>query len=183
MCHKHCGCASRRRRSDAISPFGFLIIDENESDDIQTIEFLAVAMIEVEEDFEPIRRRLDNQSNEMSVYENSSRLRRSADLVNLNQLYSSVTERLDEIDDLFEGRVLELHSCGPYHMVHIIWTIKYDVFDMKIFKLCEDGQSAINSLVTKRQNIISRLKPLEVEFGQCTCRSGINFYTHLLTNH
>ena len=105
MCHKHCGCASRRRRSDAISPFGFLIIDDIESDDVQTIEFLAVAMIEVEEDFEPIQRQFENPSNEMAVYENPSRLRRSADLANLNQLYSSVTERLDEIDDLFEGRV------------------------------------------------------------------------------
>ena len=105
LCNKHCGCASRKRRSEDISSFGFLIFGENESDDIQTIEFLALAMIEVEEDLKPNRRRLENHSNEMSVYENSSRLRRSTDLVNLNQLYSSVTERLDEIDDLFEGRV------------------------------------------------------------------------------
>ena len=82
-----------------------MIFGENESDDIQTIEFLALAMFEVEEDLEPNRRRLENHSNEMSVLENSSRLRRSTDLANLNQLYSSVTERLDEIDDLFEGRV------------------------------------------------------------------------------
>ena len=117
LCNKHCGCVSRKRRSEDISSFGLLIFGENESDDIQTIEFLALAMYEVEEDLEPNRRRLENHSNEMSVYENSSRLRRSTDLANLNQLYSSVTERLDEIDDLFEGRVLEFQ---PYHMHHII---------------------------------------------------------------
>ena len=82
-----------------------MIFGENESDDIQTIEFLALAMFEVEEDLEPNRRRVENHSNKMSVYENLSRLRRSTDLTNLNQLYSRVTERLDEIDDLFEGRV------------------------------------------------------------------------------
>ena len=81
---------------------------------MQAIEILAFAMIEVEEDFEPIRRRFENPSNEMGVYENSSRLRRSVDLANLNQLYSSVTERLDEIDDLFEGRVLEFPPNRPY---------------------------------------------------------------------
>ena len=105
MCHKHCGCASRKRRSTVISPFGLLIIDENESDDIQMIEFLALATIEVEEDFEPIRRRFDDSSKQISVLgSSSSRLRRSADLTNLNQLYSSITERLDEIDVLFEGK-------------------------------------------------------------------------------
>ena len=83
----------------------------------KTIEFLALAMFEVEEDLEPNRRRVENHSNKMSVYENLSRLRRSTDLTNLNQLYSRVTERLDEIDDLFEGRVLEFQ---PYHMHHII---------------------------------------------------------------
>ena len=79
-------------------------------------------MFEVEEDLEPNRRRLENHSNEMSVLENSSRLRRSTDLANLNQLYSSVTERLDEIDDLFEGRSSRIStiSYGPYHTNHII---------------------------------------------------------------
>ena len=104
LCNKHCGCVSRKRRSETISPIGFFVI-ENEFYDIQTIEFLALAMFEVEEDFEPNRRRLEDSSKQISVFENSSRLRRSADLANLNQLYSSVTERLDEIDDLFEGRV------------------------------------------------------------------------------
>ena len=122
LCHKHCGCASRKRRSEAISPFGFLIIDENQSD-VQEIEILAFAMIEVEEDFEPIRRQFENPSNEMSVFENPSRLRRSADLANLNQLYTSVTERLDEIDDLFEGRVQEFLT---EIFRHKIWSIPYE---------------------------------------------------------
>ena len=100
LCNQHCGCVSRKRRSLAdLTPFGLLIIDDKESDDIQSLEVLALAMIEVVEDAEPIQKQL-------SVFGNSpSRLRRSADDDNLNQLYSSITERLDEIDDLFEGSV------------------------------------------------------------------------------
>ena len=71
---------------------------------------------------------------------------------------------------IFLKEEFENMNHGSYHMDDKIWC-----FDMKIFKLCKDGQSAINSLVTKQRNIISRLKPLEVEFGQCTCRSGIDF--------
>ena len=63
-------------------------------------------MIEVVEDVMPVGRRIEAPSNELSVLEDSpSRLRRSADIDNLNQLYSSITERLDEINDLFEGSV------------------------------------------------------------------------------
>ena len=63
-------------------------------------------MIEVVEDVMPVGRRIEASSNELSVLEDSpSRLRRSADIDNLNQLYSSITERLDEINDLFEGSV------------------------------------------------------------------------------
>ena len=81
-----------------------MVIDDNESNDIQSLEVLA--LIEVVEDVGPIRRRFEDPSNEISVFGNSpSRLRRSADVDNLNQLYSSITERLDEIDDLFEGSV------------------------------------------------------------------------------
>ena len=115
LCHKHCGCASRKRRSlygrsTVISPFGLLRIDDNESDDIndnhlQMIEFLALATIEVEEDNVPIRKRFKDSSKQISVPGSSpSRLRRSADFAILNQLYSSITERLDEIDVLFEGK-------------------------------------------------------------------------------
>ena len=86
-----------------------MVIDDNESNDIQSLEVLALAMIEVVDDVEPIRRRFGNPSNEISVLKNSpSRLRRSADVDNLNQLYSSITERLDEINDLFEGSVSKL---------------------------------------------------------------------------
>ena len=105
LCNEHCGCVSRKRRSSAdLSPFGLLIIDKSKSDDIQSLEVLA--LIEVVEDVGPIRRRFEDPSNEISVFGNSpSRLRRSADVDNLNQLYSSITDRLDEIDDLFEGSV------------------------------------------------------------------------------
>ena len=82
------------------------MIDNNESDDIQSLEFLALAMIEVVEDVPVIERSSKDSTNQLSVIENSGRLRRSVDLENLNQLYSNVTERLDEIDDLFEGTVL-----------------------------------------------------------------------------
>ena len=83
-----------------------MVIDDNKSNDIQSLEVLALAMIEVVEDVIPIGRRIEASSNELSVLEDSpSRLRRSADIDNLNQLYSSITERLDEIDDLFEGSV------------------------------------------------------------------------------
>ena len=83
------------------------MIENNESDDIQSLEFLALAMIEVVEDVPIIERSSKDSSNQLSVIENPARLRRSVDLENLNQLYSSVTERLDEIDDLFEGTVLK----------------------------------------------------------------------------
>ena len=83
------------------------MIDNNESDDIQSLEFLALAMIEVVEDVPIIERSSKDSSNQLSVIENPARLRRSVDLENLNQLYSSVTERLDEIGDLFEGTVLK----------------------------------------------------------------------------
>ena len=83
------------------------MIDNNESDDIQSLEFLALAMIEVVEDVPVIERSSKDSTNQLSVIENSARLRRSVDLENLNQLYSSVTERLDEIDDLCEGTVLK----------------------------------------------------------------------------
>ena len=83
-----------------------MVIDDNEANDIQSLEILALAMIEVVEDVIPIRRRIEASSNELSVLKDSpSRLRRSADIDNLNQLYSSITERLDEINDLFEGYV------------------------------------------------------------------------------
>ena len=79
-------------------------IGDNQSGDIHSLEVLA--LIEVVEDVGLIRRRFEDPSNEISVFGNSpSRLRRSADVDNLNQLYSSITERLDEIDDLFEGSV------------------------------------------------------------------------------
>ena len=109
LCNQHCGCIARRRRStpNHIAPFGFLMIDNNESDDIQSLEFLALAMIEVVEDVPIIERSSKDSSNQLSVIENPARLRRSVDLENLNQLYSSVTERLDEIGDLFEGTVLK----------------------------------------------------------------------------
>ena len=69
------------------------------------IEFLALATIEVEEDNVPIRKRFKDSSKQISLPGSSpSRLRRSADFAILNQLYSSITERLDEIDVLFEGK-------------------------------------------------------------------------------
>ena len=68
------------------------MIDENEIEEIQTIEFLALAMIE-------------DSSSEISSIENSSRLRRSTDLENLNEFYSTIVERFDEIDGLLEGIV------------------------------------------------------------------------------
>ena len=87
-----------------LSPFGYFFIGDNKSGDIHSLEVLA--LIEVVDDAGLIRRRFEDPSNEISVFGNSpSRLRRSADVDNLNQLYSSITERLDEIDDLFEGSV------------------------------------------------------------------------------
>ena len=91
LCHKHCGCESRKRRSKDVSSFKFLLIDENDQDEIQSIETLALAMIE-------------DSPREM-FFENSSRLRRSADLENLNKVYSTLVERIDEIDGLLEGKV------------------------------------------------------------------------------
>ena len=52
---------------------------------------------------------------ELSSIENSSKLRRSADLENLNELYSTIVERFDEIDGLLEGKVLNFE----------LWSIPY----------------------------------------------------------
>ena len=68
------------------------MINENDQDEIHSIEFLALAMIE-------------DSSSELSAIENFSRLRRSADLENVNEFYSTIVERFDEIDDLLEGKV------------------------------------------------------------------------------
>ena len=102
LCHKHCGCESRKRRSKAVSSFRFSLIDENDQDEIQSIESLAIAMIE-------------DSPRELS-FKNSARLRRSADLENLNEVYSTIVERIDEIDGLLEGKVLKIR---PYYIVHM----------------------------------------------------------------
>ena len=91
LCHKHCGCESRKRRSKDVSFFRFSLIDENDQDEIQSIESLALAMIK-------------DSRTELS-FENCPRLRRSADLENLNDVYSTIVERIDEIDGLLEGKV------------------------------------------------------------------------------
>ena len=88
LCHKHCGCESRKRRSnDDVS-----ILNENDHDAIQSIEFLALAMIK-------------DSPRELSSFENDSRLRRSADLEDLNEVYSTIVERFEEVDVLLEGKV------------------------------------------------------------------------------
>ena len=102
LCHKHCGCESRKRRSKDVSTFRFSLIDENDQDEIQSIESLALAMIE--------------DSPRELFFENSSRLRRSADLENLNEVYSTIVERIDEIDGSLEGKVLKNQPYGPYDM-------------------------------------------------------------------
>ena len=91
LCHKHCGCKSRKRRSKDVSFFRFSLIDGNDQDEIQSIESLALAMIE-------------DSPRELSL-KNSARLRRSADSEKLNEVYSSIVERFDEIDGLLEGKV------------------------------------------------------------------------------
>ena len=95
LCHKHCGCETRKRRSKDVEPVELSMIDENETNEIQAIEFLALAMIK---DFsrEPV--------------EYSSRLRRSTDSEYLNQMYASIVERIDKIDDLIEGKVRNLNA-------------------------------------------------------------------------
>ena len=45
----------------------------------------------------------------------------------------------------------------------------------EILKLEKDAQSDIDALVEKESDISSRLKSLEIEFGQCSCRSGMIF--------
>ena len=90
LCHKHCGCESRKRRSNNISPFTFSLIDENDQDEIQSIESLALTMIE-------------DSPRELSF--EYSRIRRNADFENLNELYSTIAEQIDEIDDFIEGKV------------------------------------------------------------------------------
>ena len=99
LCHKHCGCISRKRRS-----FESLMIENNESDDIQTIENLNFAMIEVFIDVEMLQKSFEDDSNQLTTSENASRLRRSADSENLNRLYSSFSERINQIDELLEGK-------------------------------------------------------------------------------
>ena len=91
LCHKHCGCESRKRRSKDVSTFRISLIDENDQDEIQSIESLALAMIE-------------DSPRELS-FKNSARLRRSAESENLNEVYSTILERFDEIDGLLEGKV------------------------------------------------------------------------------
>ena len=91
--------------SNKTTPFELTMIENNESHDIQTIENLNFAMIEVSMGVEILQESFKDNSNQLFASENASRFRRSDDLQNLNQLYSSVTERLNEIDDLFEGKI------------------------------------------------------------------------------
>ena len=88
---------SRKRRSTTY------LIGSNDSDDIQAIEFLAIGKIEVIEDV--VQSPNEGLSNEFLAVKNSVRLRRSVNSEDLNNLYSSVTESVDEIEELFEGTV------------------------------------------------------------------------------
>ena len=96
------------------------MIENNESHDIQTIENLNFAMIEVSMGVEILQESFKDNSNQLFASENASRFRRIDDLQNLNQLYSSVTERLNEIDDLFEGKISKWNINWP-QLSSVLW--------------------------------------------------------------
>ena len=98
LCNKHCGCTSRKRRS-----FELPISENYRFNDIQTIEKLILAIIEVDVDVNVVQESHEVNSKQLFGSENTSRLRRSVDLESLNQFYSSVSERIDEIDKRFKG--------------------------------------------------------------------------------
>ena len=87
LCHNHCGCTSRKRRS-----FELPISENKESNDIQIIEKLNFAIIGVD---------MDVDINQESHEDNSKQL---VEFETLNQFYSCVSERVDEIDNLFEWK-------------------------------------------------------------------------------